>query len=90
MRVPPEMVLPVVVAVVLFIVLLISYPWHILSAVSIMYLLSLPIGWKSYRDQERRLAAEQSSPADATPPTPEPPYAPAAQVPPDDRPSRLN
>ena len=44
MRVPPEMVLPVFVAVVFFIALLISYPWHILSAGSVLFLLSLPIG----------------------------------------------
>ena len=53
MRVPPEMVLPVFVAVVFFIALLIGYPWHILSAGSVLYLLSLPAGWKSYRDHER-------------------------------------
>ena len=54
MRVPPEMVLPVFVSVVFFIALLISYPWHILSFGSVLYLLSLPLGWKSYRDQERK------------------------------------
>src|SRR5213076_2299943 len=32
LRVPPEMVLPVFVAVIFFIALLIGYPWHILSA----------------------------------------------------------
>src|SRR5207244_6336069 len=53
MRVPPEMVLPVFVSVVFFIALLIGYPWHILSAGSVLYLLSLPMGWKSYRDHER-------------------------------------
>src|SRR6266403_1689637 len=61
MRVPPEMVLPVFVSVVFFIALLISYPWHILSFGSVLYLLSLPLGWKSYRDQERSAAATQSA-----------------------------
>ena len=42
MRVPPEMVLPVFVSVVFFIALLIGYPWYILSAGSVLYLLSLP------------------------------------------------
>src|SRR5947207_4144112 len=51
MRVPPEMVLPVFVSVIFFIALLVGYPWHILSAASVLYLLSLPAGWKSYRDQ---------------------------------------
>src|SRR5213075_1846614 len=63
MRVPPEMVLPVFVAVVFFIALLISYPWHILSAGSVLFLLSLPMGWKSYRDHQRKAAA---APAMAT------------------------
>src|SRR5690349_9289435 len=53
MRVPPELVLPMFVAVIFFIALLISYPWHILSAGSVLYLLSLPLGWKSHRDHKR-------------------------------------
>jgi CDP-diacylglycerol--serine O-phosphatidyltransferase len=89
MRVPPEMVLPVFVSVVLFIALLIGYPWHILSAVSLLYLLSLPIGWKSYRDQERALAAQSVMPTDSVP-APASSYAPAPEVAPDDRPARLN
>ena len=44
MRVPPELVLPVFVGVIFFIALLIGYPWHILSAGSVLYLLSLPLG----------------------------------------------
>src|SRR4030088_1392114 len=57
LRVPPEMVLPVFVSVVFFIAILIGYPWHILSACTVLYLLSLPAGWKSYRDQARNAAA---------------------------------
>src|SRR5436305_12005566 len=57
MRVPPELVLPVFVSVIFFIALLIGYPWHILSAGSVIYLFSLPAGWKSYRDQARRQGA---------------------------------
>jgi len=57
MRVPPEMVLPVFVSVVFFVALLIGYPWHMLSIGSVLYLLSLPLGWKSYRDHERNAAA---------------------------------
>src|ERR1700751_3752369 len=63
MRVPPELVLPVFVSVIFFIALLIGYPWHILSAGSVLYLLSLPLGWKSYRDQAR--AAEAATAAAA-------------------------
>ena len=52
-RVPPEMVLPVIVLVVFFIALLIGYPWHVLTVGTVLYLGSLPLGWKSYRDHER-------------------------------------
>jgi CDP-diacylglycerol--serine O-phosphatidyltransferase len=91
MRVPRELVLPVVVGVVLFIALLIGYPWHILSALSIMYLLSLPLGWKSYRDQERALAAQSVVPVDPAAPHASTPYTPGApEIAPDDRPARLN
>ncbi|WP_022722245.1 phosphatidylcholine/phosphatidylserine synthase, partial [Rhodopseudomonas sp. B29] len=89
LRVAPEMVLPVFVSVVLFIALLIGYPWHILSACSVLYLLSLPIGWRSYRDHQRSAAAaaKKTTPPPATPrPTlvvSEPPHD-------DERPARLN
>jgi CDP-diacylglycerol--serine O-phosphatidyltransferase len=93
MRVPPEMVLPVFVSVVFFIALLVSYPWHILSCCTVLYLLSLPWGWKSYRDQERSLAAAQSAAATdaATPPGPAATFpATATDADHDDRPTRLN
>ena len=51
-KVEREMVLPVVVLVVLFIALLISYPWHLLSVCSVLYLACLPLGWMSYRKHE--------------------------------------
>jgi CDP-diacylglycerol---serine O-phosphatidyltransferase len=80
--------------VVLFIALLISYPWYILSACSIAYLLSLPAGWKSYRDHERK-AATQAAASNAVPvPASEPSspsFTPAPTEPnADDRPTRLN
>jgi CDP-diacylglycerol--serine O-phosphatidyltransferase len=94
MRVPPEMVLPVFVSVVFFVALLISYPWHILSCGSVLYLLSLPLGWKNYRDHERNaVAAQAAAPADAAAPpsSPAPPFAPAAtDAKPEERPARLN
>jgi CDP-diacylglycerol--serine O-phosphatidyltransferase len=92
LRVPPEMVLPVFVSVVFFIALLIGYPWHILSACTVLYLLSLPAGWKSYRDHERNAAAQAAAPAGVTPPpSSAPPFAPPISEPDeDDRPVRLN
>jgi CDP-diacylglycerol---serine O-phosphatidyltransferase len=92
LRVPPEMVLPVFVSVVFFIALLIGYPWHILSACTLLYLFSLPVGWKSYRNHERKAAAAQAAPAaDVAPSTPVSPFAPTVPEPEqDNRPARLN
>ncbi|MGE3145852.1 MAG: CDP-diacylglycerol--serine O-phosphatidyltransferase [Pseudorhodoplanes sp.] len=90
-RVPPEMVLPAFVAVVLFVALLVSYPWEVLSAGTIAYIAALPLGWLSYQNFVRRDAALQASgasPAEgdlgevATPPNLAPGEA--------DRPERLN
>ena len=53
-RVPPEMVLPVFVVVVLFVALLVSYPWEVLTIGTLMYLAALPLGWLSYRNYERK------------------------------------
>lgn len=86
-KVAPDMVLPVVVMVVLFIAVLISYPWHLLTGGSLIYLLSLPIGWKSYRDHERRArVAAASGVADVPQEFGVAPVEPEQ----DDRPSRLN
>jgi CDP-diacylglycerol--serine O-phosphatidyltransferase len=91
LRVPPEMVLPVFVSVVFFVALLIGYPWHILSALTVLYLLSLPAGWKSYRDHQRAAAAPAVAPSEAAPPAPAPPFAaPASDPEQDNRPARLN
>jgi CDP-diacylglycerol--serine O-phosphatidyltransferase len=46
-RVPPEMVGPVII-------LLIAYPWIILTIGTLCYLASLPCGWVSYRSYEER------------------------------------
>jgi len=53
-RVPPEMVGPVIILLVLFVALLIAYPWIILTIGTILYLASLPLGWVSYRAHEER------------------------------------
>jgi len=93
MRVPPELVLPVFVGVIFFIALLISYPWYILSAGSVLYLLSLPLGWKSYRDQARAAqAAGAASPVGVAPASASTPSLTAnlSEAAPDDRPERLH
>src|SRR6185437_13325599 len=75
-RVPPEMVLPVFVLVVLFIALLIAYPWWVLSIGTVAYLVCLPLGWVSYKEHQRKdavSAAVQAAPAAATPELDAPP-----------------
>jgi CDP-diacylglycerol--serine O-phosphatidyltransferase len=64
-RVPPDMVLPVFVVVVLFFALLVSYPWEVLTLGTIAYLASLPFGWLSHRDYERRDAEAAAAAASA-------------------------
>jgi CDP-diacylglycerol--serine O-phosphatidyltransferase len=93
-RVPPEMVLPIFVVVVLFVALLLSYPWEVLTVGTICYLASLPVSFMSYRRQEARDAAAASAIGA--------PEAPAAQstagaapvmppaTPDEERPARLN
>jgi CDP-diacylglycerol---serine O-phosphatidyltransferase len=50
----------------------------------------LPLGWKSYRDQERA-AAQAVAPTDVAPANPAPPFAPPVTEPGQgDRPARLN
>ena len=61
-RVPPEMLLPVFAAIVVFFALLISYPWEVLTVGTLLYLASLPFGWRSY---QRRAAGEVTSVPDA-------------------------
>jgi CDP-diacylglycerol---serine O-phosphatidyltransferase len=91
MRVPPEMVLPVFVSVVFFIALLIGYPWYILSAGTVIYLLSLPVGWKSYRDHQRKAdAAKAASSASVGPAATSPPFVSPIADAQDNRPARLN
>jgi len=91
MRVPPELVLPVFVSVIFFIALLISYPWYILSAGSVLYIFSLPLGWKSYRDHARAaaLAASNANVATAAAPSQAPSFPPAPSDS-EDRPERLH
>ncbi len=89
-RIAPDMVLPVVV-VVLFIAVLISYPWHLLTGGSLIYLLSLPLGWASYRAHERRAreeAAAASEPGYSSPATAD--FNVVADPAENDRPPRLN
>ncbi|HXF88872.1 MAG TPA: CDP-diacylglycerol--serine O-phosphatidyltransferase [Xanthobacteraceae bacterium] len=90
-RVPPEMVLPVFVLVVLFFALLIAYPWEVLTVGTLLYLASLPLGYLSYREYERKAAAAAGPEVVAVAeeaPVLTPAAPPAADDP--ERPARLN
>ena len=91
-RVPPEMVGPLVVVMVLAVALLIAYPWVLLTAGTLAYLVSLPFGWLSYRGYERRSReskAEAATQAAAARPTPAAPGIPHPAEN-EERPSHLN
>jgi CDP-diacylglycerol---serine O-phosphatidyltransferase len=89
-RVPPELVGPAIVAAVLFIALLIAYPWIILTLGTIAYIACLPFGYLSYRGYERR-SQESKEAAQASAPQPAPaPMNVVRAADTEDRPSRLN
>jgi CDP-diacylglycerol--serine O-phosphatidyltransferase len=69
-RVPPDLVLLVCIGVVLFVALLISYPWEVLTIITLLYLASLPFGFLSYREYVRRDA--RLLPAVKVEPVPDP------------------
>jgi len=94
-RVAPEMVLPIFVVVVLFVAVLVSYPWPVLTVGTLCYLASLPFGWLSYRKLETAAAGAERQDAEATPSRPDekgaaPTRSPPAQTPDSERPPRLN
>jgi CDP-diacylglycerol--serine O-phosphatidyltransferase len=98
-RVAPDMVLPVFVLVVLFFALLISYPWVVLTIGTVIYLASLPLGWMSHRNHERKdaaAAAQAAAPADThagrhdAVPGETPSLSPNPPDQPRERPARLN
>jgi CDP-diacylglycerol---serine O-phosphatidyltransferase len=93
-RVRPEMVLPTIVAFVLFFALLIAYPWQVLALGTLLYLACLPLGWHSYREYERK--DREALAAARAPAAPQPAVAAVEPAPPQpdaaepDRPTRLN
>jgi CDP-diacylglycerol---serine O-phosphatidyltransferase len=89
-RVPPEMVGPLIVVVVLSIALLIAYPWVLLTAGTLAYLVGLPFGWLSYRNYERRSAEAQAEAATLSPQTPGVVVNMIRPAEDNDRPSRRN
>jgi CDP-diacylglycerol--serine O-phosphatidyltransferase len=94
-RVAPELVLPLFVGVVLVFALLIAYPWPVLTTGTIVYLASLPFGFMSYRNHQRRdvsVPAQPPSVAPSSDATAAVAAPPAHSEPPanPERPARLN
>jgi CDP-diacylglycerol--serine O-phosphatidyltransferase len=90
-RVPPELVGPLIVVVVLFFALLIAYPWIVLTIGTVAYMGSLPFGWLSYREYERKSRESRADASQAPVPHPAPAATTVARpAEGEDRPSRLN
>jgi CDP-diacylglycerol--serine O-phosphatidyltransferase len=90
-RVPPEMVLPIFVVVVLFVALLVSYPWWVLTIGTACYLASLPFGWLAYRRYKAKDAAANIETAAQTTEASSPPMSPVMPGGEEgERPGRLN
>jgi len=96
-RVAPELVLPLFVVVVLFFALLIAYPWQVLTTGTIIYLASLPFGFMSYRNHQRREVVASAlqpgaAPAEGAPQSVAPTTTPQrpTEPPAPERPARLN
>ncbi len=92
-RIPPEMVLPAFVLVVLFIALLIGYPWVVLTTGTLLYLVSLPAGALAYRRQQQRYLDARAAAALAPQPA-APTFRPSTEArqdpPAGDRPPHLH
>jgi len=95
-RVAPDKVLPIFLFVVLFIALLVAYPWPILMLGTLAYLVSLPFGLRSYRQHERRARQAEPAAPPASPQThdestvPTPADVTASEPSDAERPARLN
>lgn len=92
-RVPPDRVLPIFVVVVLFVALLVSYPWWVLTIGTVCYLASLPFGWLAYQRYKAQDAAAAGAGAAAasTESATSPPMSPVLPGGEDsERPGRLN
>lgn len=59
-RIPREYVLPILVCVVLFVALLVSYPWEILTIGTLAYLGCIPLAYLQYKKLERAHLAASS------------------------------
>ncbi|MCP4384047.1 MAG: phosphatidylcholine/phosphatidylserine synthase [Hyphomicrobiales bacterium] len=61
-QIPRDLVLPLFIVVILTAALLVSFPWHTMSVLTLAYLLALPLSWRSH---QRYLAADAAMDASA-------------------------
>ena len=54
LKIPGDRVLPVILAVVLYVLLLVSYPWHTLTASVAAYLIFLPFSVRAYSRRAKK------------------------------------
>lgn len=54
LKIPGDRVLPVILAVVLYVLLLLSYPWHTLTASVVIYLIFLPFSVLAYSRRAKK------------------------------------
>ncbi|WP_082733926.1 CDP-diacylglycerol--serine O-phosphatidyltransferase [Polycladidibacter hongkongensis] len=63
-RVRREFVLPIIVIIIAFVGLLLSYPYELLSVITLSYLAIMPLAWRSYRAHRKAGDKGQWSNAD--------------------------
>jgi CDP-diacylglycerol--serine O-phosphatidyltransferase len=69
-RIRRDVVLPLFVLIVLVVALLLSYPWHVMTVLTLAYLAALPLSWRSFERQARADAAKaEATKADAARPS---------------------
>ncbi|HHN67268.1 MAG TPA: phosphatidylcholine/phosphatidylserine synthase [Thermopetrobacter sp.] len=57
-RIDRDMFLPLLASLVFGAALLVTYPWHVMLALSVAYVISLPFSWRSWRRHARQQHAQ--------------------------------
>lgn len=58
-RIRRDLVLPLLVALVVFVGLIVSFPFEMLAALSLVYLATIPLGWRAWNRQARAHGARE-------------------------------
>jgi CDP-diacylglycerol--serine O-phosphatidyltransferase len=64
-RIPRDMVLPLFIALVVFVAALVSFPWVVLTVSTMVYLASLPLSWRAFEATLRTATGEPARANDA-------------------------